>query len=124
MGDRRPLPRAPLNRALRLITLTPTSPLIDAAFPRPRRRLRGRRRRIRRRDIAPAPFGPRPHLRCRGPALLALLPLRWRRFRATRSALLHGGVARGTRWRGAKATDFAPPQRLLPWRCALGPDGA
>ncbi len=121
MGDRRSLPRAPLNRAWRLIPLTPTGPLIDSAFTRPRRGLRGRRRR----DVAPAPFGLATRLRCRGLALLALLPLRRRRFRrALRSALLHGGVARRARRRGAKATDFAPPQRLRLWRCARGPDGA
>ena len=76
MDDRRSLPRAPLNRAWRLIALTPTGPLADAALARPRRRLRGRRRRIRRRDVAPAPFGPAAHLRCCSLALLALLPLR------------------------------------------------
>jgi hypothetical protein len=76
MGDRRSLPRAPLNRAWRLITLTPTGPLVDAALARPRRRLRGRRRCLRRRDAAPALFGPAPRLRCSSLALLALLPLR------------------------------------------------
>ena len=71
MGDWRSLSRAPLNRAQRLIAFTPTGPLVDAALARPRRRLRGRRR-----DVAPALFGPAPRLRCSGLALLALLPLR------------------------------------------------
>ena len=76
MGDWRSLSRAPLNRAQRLIAFTPTGPLVDAALARPRRCLRGRRWCIRRRDVAPALFGPAPRLRCSGLALLALLPLR------------------------------------------------
>ena len=74
MGDWRSLPRAPVNRAQRLTALAPTGSLIDAALTRPRRCLRGRRR-IRWRDVAPAPFGP-AHLRCCSLALLALLSLR------------------------------------------------
>ena len=72
MGDWRSLSRAPLNRAQRLIAFTPTGPLVDAALARPRRYLRGRRRR----DVAPAQFGAVPRLRCSSLALLALLPLR------------------------------------------------
>jgi hypothetical protein len=76
MGDWRSLSRAPLNRAQRLIAFTPTGPLVDAALARPRRCLRGRWRRISRRDVAPAPFGPATCLRCCRLALLALLPPR------------------------------------------------
>jgi hypothetical protein len=76
MGGRRSLPRAPFNRARRLIALTPAGPLVDAALALPRGCLRGRRRCVRWRDVAPAPFGLATHLRGSSLALLALLPLR------------------------------------------------
>ena len=76
MGDRRSLPRAPLNRAQRLIALTPAGPLVDAALARPRRCLRGRRRCVLWRDVAPAPFGLATRFRLCGLPLLTLLPLR------------------------------------------------